>query len=103
MSPACQDWGVLTRALDAWPDSYVSCVADCRCCTGGPSRLGQPSQDPAVQPASKLCPGNQHLLGLCDWFPRGTPDSHPSAVRQPGYGKWRIMTCPGQSRAMTYP
>lgn len=25
--------------------------------------------DPAVQPARQLCPGHQHLLGLCDRLP----------------------------------
>jgi len=39
-------------------------AADCCCCAWGPSCVGQPEEDPAVQPARQLCPGRIHLWVL---------------------------------------
>lgn len=50
--------------------------------------------DPAVQPARQLCPGHQHLLGLCDRLPRKPTHGYPSAVRQHGHGE-QHMRLPG--------
>jgi hypothetical protein len=82
---------------------------DCRRRQGGPPRLGQPAQDPAVQPAGQLRPGLLDLLWLRHRLPRGSADGHPGAAWI-GLAPWIGLalthftpTCPASTHTHIYP